>query len=123
MIDVGSNEFDRINSQYRRLTAQLDEGGIRTAAVEELTEECRRESRYLTGKDAAGCSSWSPAAVGTKARIIEKRRLRARDRGTVKLVLFYAFYVVIFLLGPPILVYLLIIAILALYRNIRFVRE
>jgi len=42
VIHVGDNEFDRINSQYRRLVSQLDAGRIRTAAIDELITECRR---------------------------------------------------------------------------------
>jgi hypothetical protein len=122
IIHVGANEFDRINGQYRRLVEELDAGHIRTGALEELSAECRTESRRRTSLEEDGCLSWPSSVVEAKAGVIEERRIRAKNRGAIKLVLFYTGFVVIFLLAPPILVYLLIIGIITLYKTIKIVR-
>ncbi len=122
IIHVGANEFDRINGQYLRLAEELDAGGIRTGALEELSAECRRKSRKGTGLEEDGCLTWPLSVVKAREKEIKERRIRARERGFIKLVLFYTGFVVIFLLAPPILLYLLIFGIITLYKNIKIVR-
>ena len=122
MIHVGTNEFDRVNSQYHRLAVQLDAGRIRAAALEELITECGRESAMQGDRREDGCFSWPPAVVEAREKAIENRRIRARERGTIKLVLFYAGFVAIFLLAPPLFIYLLVVGIIKLYSNIKIVR-
>ena len=121
-INVGTNEFDRINGQYRRIIHQLEPGRIKTAAVDELTEECRRVSKWQTGLKVEDCYYWPPSLVEKTEKEVEKRLLRAKERGIIKLVLFYTVFVLIFLLSPPILIYLLIIGITKLKKNIKIVR-
>ena len=121
-IDVGTNEFDRINGQYRNLVDQLDAGRIRTKALEELTAECRRESKVRLDRQEHACFSWPPTVVEARGKVIEERLVRAKERGTIKLVLFYAGFVLIFLLGPPLIIYLLIVGIIKLYKSVKIVR-
>ena len=121
-INVGTNEFDRINGQYRRIIHQLEPGRIKTAAVEELTEECRRVSKWQTGLKVQDCYNWPPSLVEKTEKEIEKRLLRARERGIIKVVLFYTVFVLIFLLAPPTLIYLLILGIIKLKKTIKIVR-
>jgi len=122
VINVGGNEFDRINSQYRKLVEQLDSGRIRTAALEELTVECRRRSKHRADLEEDVCSSWPLAVVEAKEKEVEELWLRARERGIIKVVLFYTGFVLIFLLAPPILIYLIIVGIIKIYSSIKFVR-
>lgn len=122
MIHVGGNEFDRINGQYRRLVKQLEPERIRTAALEELASECRKDSRQLIGRGEVDCTTWKPSVVEARMQAIAERQLLAKQRGTIKLVLFYTGFVVIFLLAPVILLYLLIAAGILLYKNIKIVR-
>ncbi|MBE9521441.1 MAG: hypothetical protein IME97_09935, partial [Proteobacteria bacterium] len=49
--------------------------------------------------------------------------VRAKERGTIKLVLFYAGFVLIFLLGPPLIIYLLIVGIIKLYKSVKIVKR
>ena len=121
-INVGTNEFDRINSQYRAILDQFDQNRIRTKALEELADECRKESKMRPDLERDACLSWPPAVVEARGQKIEERLLRVRDRGRIKLVLFYAGFVLIFLLAPPSLIYLLIIGIIKLKENIKIVR-
>jgi hypothetical protein len=60
--------------------------------------------------------------VEAKGKEIEERLVRARERAGIKVVLFYAGFVIIFLLAPPFLIYLLIVGIITLYKNIKIVR-
>ncbi|KPK25150.1 MAG: hypothetical protein AMJ61_12790 [Desulfobacterales bacterium SG8_35_2] len=122
IIHVGSNEFDRINGQHRRLVEQLDAGRIRDGVLEELSAECRGASGRRSGLEKDDCLSWPSHVVEAKAKEIKKRRIQAKERGTIKLVLFYTGFVLFFLLGPPVLVYLLLLGILTLYKNIKIVR-
>ena len=122
VINVGTNEFDRINSQYRRLVAQLDPGRIRTATLEELIAECRKESMVRADPEENVCLSWPPPVVEVRGKEIEERLIQAKERGTIKLVLFYAGFVILFLLGPPLVIYLLIVGIITLKKNIKIVR-
>jgi len=119
---VGTTEFDRINSQYRRIVEQLDARRIKVAALEELRADCRRESSLRAGHKEDVCVSWPPAVVEAREKAVAERLARARERGIVKVVLFYTGFVFIFLLAPPILIYLFIAGVLALYKNIKFVR-
>lgn len=122
VIHVGGNEFDRVNSQYNRLERQLEPDRIMAATMAELATECRRElSRQLKPPEDV-CTDWASAAVEAKRAEIVQRRIEARERGIIKMVLFYTGFVVIFLLGPVLLVYLLILAIITLYKNITIVR-
>ncbi len=89
MINLSSNEFDRINGQYRRVVDQLDEGRIRAGALEELIAECRRESTLQAGRKEDDCSSWPPQVVEARGKKIEERMIRAKKRAGMKLVLFY----------------------------------
>jgi hypothetical protein len=114
VIHVGENEFDRINSQYRRLVAQLDDDRVRKAAVEELLAECLREARERPDLKEGTCESWPDLVVDTKALAIKERRIQAKERGVVKVVLFYFWFVVI---------YLLLVGAIRIYRSIKFVRD
>jgi hypothetical protein len=122
MIHVGGNEFNRINSQYRRIVDRLDEELLRTEALQELIAECRRDSRTVVDREDERCLSWAPPAVEARAGILEQRLTRAKERGLIKLVLFYAIFVLVFLLAPPILIYLLIIGVIKIFVNIKIVR-
>jgi len=121
VIHVGANEFNRINGQYRRIVEQLDAGRIRSAALEELIAECRRKSRERLGMEAA-CTSWPPHVLEAREKAVEERLIRTRERGIIKVVLFYTGFVLIFLLGPSLFIYLLIVGIIRLYKSIKIVR-
>lgn len=122
VIGVGGNEFDRINSQYRRIVAQLDVARIRDAALEELIAECRKEKKEQRGLQEAGCSSPPPQVTEARVKEIEERRTRDKERGIIKVVLFYTGFVLIFLLGPPLFIYLILAGGIKIYKSIQFVR-
>jgi len=106
MIHVGTNEFDRINGQYRRLVEQLEPDRVRKVALEELAFECRKKLQQRADREEADCSSWEPLVLAARTQTVAERHIRAKERGFIKLVLFYTGFVVIFLLAPIILIYL-----------------
>ena len=124
VIHAGGNEFNRINSQYKRLVAQLDGDRIRSVALEELTAECLRQERErLDQKKKDDCSTWAPTVVESKEKQVKERVIRAKERGVIKVVLFYMGFVLIFLLAPPILFYLLIVGIIKIFKSVKFVSQ
>lgn len=123
IIHVGGNEFDRINSQFGMLVRQLEPERIRQAAIEELTAACLKKTHGGADPDRVNCHSWPDTVTAAKAEEIRERRRRAMERGLVKVVLFYTGFSVIFLLGPPIIVYLLLVGAIRIYRTVKFVRN
>jgi hypothetical protein len=121
MIHAGHNEFDRINGQYHRLRLLVEPARIKEAAIEDLIADCQKILQQHSGYHEDDCADPKPQDVKAKVNLIKEERNRARQRGLVKLVLFYVGFVTIFLLAPMILVYLFIAAILLLKKHIRFV--
>ena len=122
VIQVGEIEFKKVNRQYRALVNQLEQDRIRTVALEELAADCRRELRQRNTLEEDTCSTWSPEVVEAKSNKVEERMERAKERGFLKVVLFYTSFVVIFLLIPPLLIFLFIFGIVMLCKNIKIVR-
>ncbi|UCD66341.1 MAG: hypothetical protein JSW69_01575 [Deltaproteobacteria bacterium] len=122
VIHVGGNEIDRINSQYSRLVEQLEPESIKSGALEELTAECRKEVPMRGERQEDACTSWPVNVMEAKAKEIEDHRIQARERGIIKLVLFYTGFAVLFLLGPPLFIYVIIAGSIKIYRSIKFVR-
>jgi hypothetical protein len=123
MIQVADVEFYRINSQYRQLKAQLHPDRVRQDALEELIRECYQKNMVGGSYEMIDCSTFPDRILEDKIAAVEKRYLEAKQRGTVKATLFYTGFVLIFLLAPMILGYLLIAAIILLYKNIKIVRR
>ena len=123
IVHVGGIEFDRINSQYRILIRQLEPEMIRQAAIEELTAACLVKTSSQAVRERDDCHSWPDTVTTAKTDEIRKRRLHAKERGLVKVVLFYAGFSIIFLLGPPIVIYLFLTGAIKIYRSIKFVRN
>ncbi|MGW8160960.1 MAG: hypothetical protein ACWGN1_01805 [Desulfobulbales bacterium] len=122
MLHVGTNEFNRINQQYHALVAQLDAGKITIHAREELTADCYRNRDGRPGYKADDCRNMPPGVVAAKAREVKARLVRAKEKGLIKVVLFYAGFVIFFLFAPPFLLYLLIVAIIKVFLNVKIVR-
>jgi hypothetical protein len=122
IINLGTNEYDRINSQYRRIANQLDAGRIRTTALEELGTEWFRKSMVRPGLKEDACFSWPPAMVEAREKKIEERLGKAKKQAAIKLVLFYMIFVILFLLAPPLLIYLLIVGVIRVFSSIKFVK-
>ncbi len=122
VVYIGQAEFAKVNRQYRVLVARLEPDRVKAAALEELGAECRRELRQRNIPEEGACSSWSPEVVETKRNTIAERLEWDRERGLLKVVLFYSSFVILFLLFPPLFIYLFILAVVTLCKNIKIVR-
>jgi len=122
MIHLSSYEFARIHGQYRSAVNNLEPDRIKALALEELTDECRRQQGRSSDWQGAPCSEWSPAQVEVKGKKIEERLVQVKKRYGIKLVLFYISFVVFFLLAPLILLYLLLVVIIKLKVTINIVK-
>jgi len=122
LINVSAFEFDRINKQYRRIAVQLDDNRIKSAALEDLTAECRRKSLRWPARDEGACASWPGPVVEAREQEIIEQVSRAKKRALVKLAMFYTVFVGFFLLAPPFLIYLIIVGIIKIYQDIKIVK-
>lgn len=120
---VGQPEFSRVNRQYRVLASRLEPHRIRTAALKELGVECRRALRQRGILQEDDCTDWPAEVVAAKSITVADRLEQARKRGLVKVVLFYSSFLVLFLLLPPLFLYLFVLAIVTLCKNIQIVRR
>ncbi len=123
VIHAGWPEFLKVNHQYQVLAGRLEPDRIRAIALEELAAECRRGLRQQNIPDDGACSGWSSALVKAKSDEVAERLERARKRGLIKVVLFYSSVVVIFLLFPSLFLYVLVLGVVTLSKNIRIVRR
>lgn len=123
VITVGDTEFDRINSQFRRLAAALDEGRVTAAAVQELAAECRKGTGAEAGNEVGRCSSWPPEVLAARALKVKGRLLQEKKRGLAKVVMFYTGFAVLFLLGPPLFIYLVLTGGIRIFKSVKFVRN
>jgi len=138
---LGANDFDRVHREYRRVGDQVEPGRIHAAALQELLAECRKRSARqpvdvpaagnelqtgLTGEGdpaARDCLSWPAAVVQAKEAEIRERLVERQKRAGWKLLLFSLFFVVIFLIFPPGLVYFFVVVTAKLFRSVKIVRE
>ncbi len=122
VILIGIPEFHKVNRQYRVLVSRLEPVRIRTAALEELDSECRGKSWLRKIPKETACSSWSSDAVEKRIKKVQERRQQDRKRGFIKIILFYVSVVIIILLLPPLFIYLFILGIVMVCKNIKIVR-
>ena len=122
MIQVSQSEFNKINRQYRVLVNQLEQDRIRNVALDELAVECRSELWEQNTVKEDACSAWSPEVIEAKSNKVKERMEQARERGFLKVVLFYSSFVIFFLLIPPLFIFLFILGIIALCKNIKIVK-
>jgi hypothetical protein len=138
---LGSNDFTRVQREYRRARSQVESSRIHSAALQELSAECRQRSEMqvkaenATGNELPGisieegipadreCLSWPPAVVEAREAEIRERLLERQKRAGWKLLLFSMFFVIIFLIIPPAVIYLFAAFITKLFSSIKIVRK
>jgi hypothetical protein len=138
---LGSFDFNRVLREYRRAVDQVEPGRIHTAALQELGAECRKSSEKRAGAENAfeneqpgilieemvlvdrDCLSLPPAQVEARAADIREHLLDRQKRAGWKLLLFCLFFVVIFLIFPPVIVYVFAVLLVRLFRAVKIVRN
>jgi len=132
VVYLGLNNFGMVHSDYRRAGERLQPERIREIAFQELVDQCRRESKRLgrprsaevesvTGAEDP-CLSWPENVLEERQKTVAKRLLDEKSRSGRKLVLFYVFFGIVFLILPVVSIYLLLSFFIWLWRNLQFVR-
>jgi hypothetical protein len=130
---LSRNNFEMVQNDYRRAVKNLQPAQVKAITLQELTEECRRESKradlYRTGGakiPAAAkentCLSWPEAVLEERQKVVRERLVEDRKGARQKVVFFTLFFGVIFLILPTAAGYLLLAFFFWLYRHIRFVK-
>jgi hypothetical protein len=131
----GSFDLTRVHRDYRRIGEQMEPGAIHTAALLELSTECRKRAPKqradLPGADKAlvsgivdqNCNSFPSAVVEARETAIGERLAERHQRTGKKLLFFGLFFVVVFLIIPPVLVYGFAVVVVKLFQAIKIVRQ
>ena len=137
----GSFDFNRVLREYRRAADQVEPGRIRTVVLQELMAECRQRTEMQAGARKGtenklpsilieegvpadqDCLSLPPTQVETRGAQIRERLLDRQKRAGRKLMLFSFFFVVIFLIFPPVIIYVFALFLVKLFRSVKIVRN
>lgn len=131
IVFLGLNNFDMVHDGYRQAGERLQPERIREAALRELVAECRREGKIADRPrhDEAGfnssadlCTAFSETVIEERRQVLHKRLHAEWGRAWRKLMLFYLFFGIVFLVLPMFMLYLLLSFLLWLRRNLRIVK-
>jgi hypothetical protein len=131
----GSFDLTRVYRDYRRIGVQMEPGRIHAAAVKELSTECRKrvaeQKTAVSGPDNGltsvivdrKCNSFPAAIVAVREVAIGERLAERYRRISKKLLLFGVFFVVVFLVIPPVLVYAIAVVVVKVFQAIKIVKR
>lgn len=132
VVYLSLNNFDMVHDGYRQAGERLQPERISEIAFDELVDQCRREAKRadklravetesFLGKEDA-CLSWPAAVLEERRQAVEKRLRSEWGRAWRKLMLFYLFFGIVFLILPMLTLYLVLAFLLWLRRNLRIVK-
>ena len=132
VVQLSLNNFDMVHSDYRRNEKSLQPAQIKEIALQELVSQCRKElkrsGRHSSDGDKSSvatddtCLSWPAAVLEQRQNAVERRLAEEQSRGIGKLVVFYVFFGIIFLILPPVLLYLLLSLFIWIFKTIKIAR-
>lgn len=125
VVYLSLNNFEMVHSDYRWAGEQLQPAKVKEIAIQELIKQCRKESKRMVRPSATTgdtCLSWPTIVLEERQKAVEKRLVGEQGQAKTKLVLFYIFFGVIFIILPLVIVYLLLSFFIWIYRNITFVK-
>lgn len=132
VVQLSLNNFDMVHSDYRRNEKSLQPAQIKEIALQELVSQCRKElkrsGRHQSDGDKSSvatddtCLSWPAAVLEQRQNAVERRLAEEQSRGIGKLVVFYVFFGIIFLILPPVLLYLLLSLFIWIFKTIKIAR-
>ena len=132
MVRLGQHDLGMVHSQYQQAGARLQPEHIRKKALQELVDQCRQDARVRGGPGSTGnaaiataedpCRSWPPAVLERQQHSVQERLAREKSRAQRKLVLFYGAFVIVFLLLPPLILFLPLSAVIWVIKRIRLAR-
>lgn len=124
--------FDMVHRQYRLAQKRLQPTQIEEIAFKELVDKCRKESgrvdlsreageTSMTADAADPCLSWPAAVLAERQETVKERLVTERNRIVRKLLMFYVFFGLVFLVLPPVFLYMLLSFFIWIYKSIKFV--
>lgn len=119
----GRHDMGRISQDYRRTTERLTSNYAQERAEREVAMGCRQA---VGGESAPGyvdCLRASTSLIQKRAAVLSAELLRERRQVFKKMVLFYGLAGVILIALPLALIYVVMIFLTYLLRNIRFKKE
>ena len=129
VLPLGLHDFEKVHRVYRQAAERLHLAKVEVIARQELIEQCKREAMVgedfrPSGNKAAGiaepaCLSWPAAVLEQKQRAVTERLIAERSRAARKLGLFYFTFVVIFLVLPPLVMYLWLVLLIRIFRSVK----
>lgn len=122
VVRLSVNDFERVHRQYRETGVRLAPAQSREIARRELIVECREEQEQVGRFDDQKCLAVSPADLEQKEKVVVKRLVGERHRALRKLIVFYATFVIIFLLAPALLTYGAIILFIKVFTTVKIVK-
>ena len=129
VLPLGLHDFEKVHREYRHAAERLRPTQIEVIARQELIEQCKREAMgdedfRPDGNKAAdiaepACLSWPAAVFEQKRQAVTERLIAERSRAVRKLGLFYFTFVVIFLVLPPLVMYLWLVLLIRIFRSVK----
>jgi hypothetical protein len=132
VVYLSLNNFDLVHRQYRSAQKQLQPKQIEKIALKELVDRCRKESKRIDiprTKDGAAiavtddpCLSWPESVLTERENAVKERLVAEKSRVVRKLAIFYVSFGLIFLILPPVFLYMLLSFAIWIYKSIKFVK-
>ena len=132
MVHLSFNNFAMVHRDYRRAGERLQPVQVAKIALRELVDQCHQDTlpgdqlRWATVKGAVAdedaCLHWPTTVLVQRQEVVTERLLAQRDLAGRKLVLFYGSFGTVFLILPPVLLYLLLSSIAWIFRNLKVVK-
>ena len=131
VVHLSLHNFEMVHSDYRRAGERLQPARIAAIALQELVEQCRQEviandqPRPANAGEALAaddpCLAWPTTVLEERQKDVKERLLGQRSLTGRKLLLFYLTFGTIFLIMPPLLLYLLLSLLAWILRSLKFV--
>ncbi len=123
VVRLSGNDFERMHRQYRETAARLAPAQSREIARQEVIADCREAQERMGRFEDQKCLAVSPADLERREKVVVKRLIGERHRSFRKLIVFYATFVIIFLLAPPLLLYGLIVLFIKVFGKVKVVNR
>ena len=128
VVGVSNSNFYMVHREYRWAEMRVQPKWIAKTARQELVDQCRQKAiwsgsrLHASDKDSDPCLSWPPSTVAERQQVVKERLVQERNLAIRKLVLFYVSFGFFFLVMPPAFLYLFLVFVSWLFRNITVVR-
>lgn len=121
MVYLGTNDFKKIQRDYRRARYYLTFDQVEKSAIHELTRECLKKSAQVQESNDL-CLSHSPKMVQTKIQYITKLRTQNMNQASKKRLMFYTSFGIVFIISPLASLYVAILIVMKLRTTVKLVK-